>query len=79
MSELLAWEFTGIAGLKRFLTQRQYEAQTPGTKRWYRPICPTCGPRTQTASLGIKPAATKHGASYRSTPTPPGASRAHET
>jgi hypothetical protein len=39
--EPLRWEFTGIAGLKRFLTQKQYEAQTPGTQEWYRPICPT--------------------------------------
>jgi hypothetical protein len=42
--EPLRWEFTGIAGLKRFLTQKQYEAQTPGTQEWYRPICPKCGP-----------------------------------
>lgn len=37
------------------------------------------GPRTQTASQGIKLVPTKHGATHRSTPTPPGASRAHET
>ena len=42
--ELLVWEFTGIAGLKRFLTQAQYEAQTHDTQKWYRPICQKCGP-----------------------------------
>jgi ribA/ribD-fused uncharacterized protein len=50
--EPLRWEFTGIAGLKRFLTQKQYEAQTPGTQEWYRPICPKCGPAGVDSSDG---------------------------
>lgn len=38
----VAWECTGI-GLKRFLTQVQYEAQAPNVKRWYVPFrCSTC-------------------------------------
>lgn len=37
-----AWECT-VIGLKRFLTQAQYEAQTPRVKRWYVPFrCSTC-------------------------------------
>jgi hypothetical protein len=36
--EPYAWRFTGSSGLKRYLTQRQYEAQTEATKRWYEPI-----------------------------------------
>ena len=40
----LVWEFTGLGGLKRFLTQPQYEAQAPVVQKWYRPICLKCGP-----------------------------------
>lgn len=43
-SEPLRWEFAGPGGLKRFLTQKQYDTQTPGTQKWYRPICDKCGP-----------------------------------
>jgi hypothetical protein len=50
--EPLRWEFTGPGGLKRFLTQKQYEAQTPGTQEWYRPICPKCGPAGVDSSDG---------------------------
>jgi hypothetical protein len=42
-AEPVAWRFTGIAGLKRFMTQKQYEAQTPETKKWYEPFrCANC-------------------------------------
>jgi len=40
----LRWKFNGIAGLKPYLTDKQYQAQTPGTKKWYDPICDRCGP-----------------------------------
>lgn len=38
------WEFTGLGGQKRFITQQQYAAQPLNVKKWYRPICPKCGP-----------------------------------
>lgn len=38
-----AWRFTGPTGLKKYLTQAQYEAQTDGVKRWYEPYhCASC-------------------------------------
>jgi hypothetical protein len=40
--EPLAWRFTGIAGLKPYLTDKQYAAQTPETQKWYEPICSKC-------------------------------------
>jgi hypothetical protein len=41
--EPVAWRFTGIAGLKRFISQKMYEAQTPATKKWYEPFkCANC-------------------------------------
>ena len=41
--EPVAWRFTGIAGLKRYMTQKQYDAQTPETKKWYEPFrCANC-------------------------------------
>ena len=41
--EPVAWRFTGIAGLKRYMTQKQYDAQTPETKKWYEPFrCAKC-------------------------------------
>ena len=41
--ETVAWRFTGIAGLKRYMTQKQYDAQTPETKKWYEPFrCANC-------------------------------------
>lgn len=41
--ERTAWRFTGIAGLKRYMSQRQYDAQTSETKKWYEPFkCANC-------------------------------------
>lgn len=41
--EPVAWRFTGIAGLKRYMTQKQYDAQQPGVKKWYEPfMCANC-------------------------------------
>lgn len=38
-AEPLAWRNTGHPnGLKRFLTQKQHEAQTPGVQQWFEPI-----------------------------------------
>lgn len=40
--DLIEWECT-VIGLKRLLTQAQYEAQTPAVKRFYVPFrCSTC-------------------------------------
>ena len=36
--EPVEWRFTGPAGLKRYMTQQQYEAQTPEIQRWYEPV-----------------------------------------
>jgi hypothetical protein len=33
-----AWKCTG-GGLKKYLTQTQYDAQTENIKAWYEPIC----------------------------------------
>ena len=41
--EPVAWRFTGIAGLKRYMTQKHYDAQTPEIKKWYEPFkCKNC-------------------------------------
>ena len=42
--EPIAWRNkTAPNGLKRFMTQRQYDAQTPGVKQWYEPFkCASC-------------------------------------
>lgn len=41
--EAVAWRFTGVAGLRRYMTQKQYDAQTPETKKWYEPYkCVNC-------------------------------------
>ena len=41
-----AWRFVGLGGLKSYLTQTQYEAQTPGVQQWYEPmICSCAGER----------------------------------
>lgn len=50
----LRWKFNGIAGLKPYLTDKQYQAQTPGTKKWYDPICDRCGP-DDGAALDLPP------------------------
>lgn len=37
--EKLVWCNTGSPnGLRRFMTQKQYDAQTPGVQKWYEPI-----------------------------------------
>lgn len=39
MTNRLAWRNTGSPnGLRRFMTQKQYDAQTPGVQKWYEPI-----------------------------------------
>lgn len=39
LTNRLAWRNTGSPnGLRRFMTQRQYDAQTPGVQKWYEPI-----------------------------------------
>ena len=39
LTNRLAWRNTGSPnGLRRFMTQKQYEAQTPGIQKWYKPI-----------------------------------------
>lgn len=39
LTNRLAWRNTGSPnGLRRFMTQKQYEAQTPGVQKWYEPI-----------------------------------------
>lgn len=39
LTNRLAWRNTGSPnGLRRFMTQKQYKAQTPGVQKWYEPI-----------------------------------------
>lgn len=39
LTNRLAWRNTGSPnGLRRFMTQKQYDAQTPGVQKWYEPI-----------------------------------------
>lgn len=39
LTNRLAWRNTGSPnGLRRFMTQKQYDAQTPGVQNWYEPI-----------------------------------------
>lgn len=39
LTNRLAWRNTGSPnGLRRFMTQKQYDAQTPGIQKWYEPI-----------------------------------------
>ena len=39
MTNRMAWRNTGSPnGLRRFMTQKQYAAQTPGIQKWYEPI-----------------------------------------
>ena len=52
--EPVAWRFTGIAGLKRYMTQKQYDAQTPETKKWYEPFrCANCITPPQRTWVGL--------------------------
>ena len=37
--DAIAWRFIGAGGLKPYLTQKQYEAQTAGVQRFYEPVC----------------------------------------
>ncbi len=37
--DAVAWRFIGAGGLKPYLTQKQYEAQTAGVQRFYEPVC----------------------------------------
>jgi hypothetical protein len=36
------WRFIGPGGLKKWLTDAQYQAQTPGVRKWYEPMCSKC-------------------------------------
>jgi len=39
LTKRLAWRNTGSPnGLRRFMTHKQYAAQTPGIQKWYEPI-----------------------------------------
>ena len=39
LTNRLAWRNTGSPnGLRRFMTHKQYAAQTPGVQKWYEPI-----------------------------------------
>lgn len=39
LNNRMAWRNTGSPnGLRRFMTQKQYDAQTPGVQKWYEPI-----------------------------------------
>lgn len=39
LTNRLAWRNTGSPnGLRRFMTHKQYKAQTPGVQKWYEPI-----------------------------------------
>ena len=39
LANRLAWRNTGSPnGLRRFMTQKQYDAQTPEVQKWYEPI-----------------------------------------
>lgn len=39
LTNRLAWRNIGYPnGLRRFMTQKQYDAQTPGVQKWYEPI-----------------------------------------
>ena len=39
LTNRMAWRNTGSPnGLRRFMTQKQYDAQTPGVQKWYEPI-----------------------------------------
>lgn len=39
LASRLAWRNTGSPnGLRRFMTHKQYAAQTPGVQKWYEPI-----------------------------------------
>lgn len=50
-----AWRFVGLAGCKPYLTQRQYEAQTPGMQQWYEPL-PAAGDERSKAKLSRREA-----------------------
>lgn len=39
LTNRMAWRNTGSPnGIRRFMTQKQYDAQTPGVQKWYEPI-----------------------------------------
>jgi hypothetical protein len=47
----LVWRFTGIAGLKPYMTDKQYAAQSPGVQKWYEPVCQKCAAAPAAPSL----------------------------
>ena len=52
--EPVAWRFTGIAGLNRYMTQKKYDAQTPEIKKWYEPFkCANCITLPQRTWVGL--------------------------
>jgi hypothetical protein len=42
--EAYAWESMTL-GYTRWITDSRYRRLRPNYQRWYRPICPNCGPR----------------------------------
>jgi len=48
--EPLVWEAATL-GYTRFITDSRYKKLRPSYRKWYRPICPNCGPRTPSISL----------------------------
>lgn len=41
--EPIAWEFIGIAGFVKYVSQRRYELFTDKVKQWYKPFkCSSC-------------------------------------
>lgn len=42
ITEPVLWRFTGIGGLKKVLTNKQYQAQTSAVRKWYEPMCAKC-------------------------------------
>jgi hypothetical protein len=46
-TEPFAWESKTVC-FTRWITDTRYRKLRPSFQRWYRPICPTCGPRALT-------------------------------
>ncbi len=47
MSESLVWESMTPA-YTRWISDRKYNLLRPYAQKWYRPICPNCGPQSNT-------------------------------
>jgi hypothetical protein len=51
VNEPLVWESTTPAYI-RFVSARRYQAFRPYARKWYRPICPNCGPHAASCDEG---------------------------